>query len=313
MINQRIILPILFGIFTFLSSTSLYADQMDEDWVEQGSREEGLMMNNEIQNSTYKDPFKRGITRSPAFATFGSKKEVQYRLDDLRHLSDIQYYRVVSIIQDEEKSRVNILKLFEQGFYGDEYQAYYVRISGSTELQDMEILANNMKNNYYQSLNRNLIIRNIMHKDKTNFALEYGPFSNPEIALANCHYIKVFSMNSNLDCKKTIFRHFVSSEEVEEAESIATVSMSQFALLDIKNKPFEFDIEQLKNTSIDVMVDQPLGPHGFFITNINDMGVTVSGLNGDVIMIPTSTLPIPNKAMKPSAAISQGSPEAATN
>ena len=51
MINQRIILPILFGIFTFLSSTSLYADQMDEDWVEQGSREEGLMMNNEIQNS----------------------------------------------------------------------------------------------------------------------------------------------------------------------------------------------------------------------------------------------------------------------
>ena len=43
---------------------------------------------------------------------------------------------------------------------------------------------------------------------------------------------------------------------------------------------------------LEVKVDQLLGPHGFVITNINDDGISVTGLSGNAMFIPVSTFPI---------------------
>jgi hypothetical protein len=249
----------------------------------------------QTNNTTLKDPFKRGITRSPAYATFGSGDDnMQYRLDDLRHLTDLHHYRVVSIIQRDEAPRTKILKLFEQDFYGDEHEAFYVRLKSSLILEEMLVAAKTLEISYSQNLNRNIVIRNLNQKNTSSFALEYGPFSTIEMAVVNCYYVTAAVKGKQLDCGKSIHKHFVSDKENNKNKSIATLGLSQFALLALKAKPFDFDLNVLSKTTIEIMEDEPLGPNGFYITNINEMGVSVAGLNGDVLLIPVSTFPISN-------------------
>ena len=75
-------------------------------------------------------------------------------------------------------------------------------------------------------------------------------------------------------------------------QNTATVGLSQFALLDFKEKPYGFSLEKLKKMTLEVTVDQLLGPNGFVITNINDNGISVTGLSGNAMFIPVSTFPI---------------------
>ena len=44
--------------------------------------------------------------------------------------------------------------------------------------------------------------------------------------------------------------------------------------------------------TLEVTVDQLLGPHGFFITNISNDGISVTGISGNAMFIPVSTFPI---------------------
>lgn len=246
-----------------------------------------------INSTTFKDPFKRGVTRSPAYATFNDDaNDMQYRPDDLRHLTDLHFYRLASIIQRDEVPRTKILKLFEQDFYGDEHEAYYVRIKSATSPKDLMVVAKTLEVSYYKSLNRNIIIRNITEKNNSSYAIEYGPFPTIKMAVANCYYVATFVKNNELDCNQSIHKHFVSESENNKNKSFATVGLSQFGLLALKEKPFGFDLNVLSRITIEIMEGETLGPYGFYVTNINEMGVSVAGLNGDVFLIPVSTFPI---------------------
>ena len=253
-----------------------------------------------INTITIKDPFKTGVTRSPAYTTFNDDAEdIQYRPDDLRHLTDIQFYRLSSIIQMDEAPRTKILKLFDQDFSGDVYEAYYVRLKSATSLKELMVEAKTLEISHYKNLNRNIIIRNISEKNNSSYAMEYGSFPTIKLAVANCYYLAKFVKSLELDCNQSIHKHFVSDSEDDKNKSFAMVGLSQFGLLALKDKPYDFDINELSRITIKIMEGETLGPYGFYVANINEMGVSVAGLNGDVLLIPASTFPI-NIPPKPS-------------
>ena len=81
-----------------------FADGMLPEDLPQADMVDDSVIELDIENQQiYTDPFKRGVTRSPAYATFGEESASDSsRIDDLRHLQDLRYYRVVGIVADEE-------------------------------------------------------------------------------------------------------------------------------------------------------------------------------------------------------------------
>lgn len=308
------LLPILLATFY---SINLFADGMIEG--DTSLANEGLFMTPEvleIQNedaSTYNDPFKKGITRSPAYATFGIDNEmISTRLDDLRHLSDIRYYRVEGVVEDNEADRVKVLEISPEDLYGDEFQGYYVKIASGQDENKLKLQANNLKNNHQKALSKNLILRAVAVNNKQKYyQFEYGPFRTKELAGANCLYLKSVTKNKEINCNLA-YRNLVTDLELEMAQNSASLSLSQFALLDLKDKPFEFDLEKVKNMTLDVKVDESLGPMGFYVTNINEDGVYVTHLNGSTMLIPVTTFPVNLKQGNSTTTTQTTTPESQT-
>lgn len=280
----------LIGIFFVFTS---FADGMLPEDLPQTDMVDDSVIELDIENQQiYTDPFKRGVTRSPAYATFGEESASDSsRIDDLRHLQDLRYYRVVGIVADEELQMPKILELNPDDFFGDEHQGYYVKIQSKQDLGEIRTVAKNLMVNYNDDLNRYIIIRFNEKNTLSNYDLEYGPFRTKEITVAHCHYLAALTKNKNMNCSQ-VHQHFVSEQEQMATQNTATVGLSQFALLDFKEKPYDFSLEKLKKMTLEVTVDQLLGPHGFVITNINDNGISVTGLSGNAMFIPVSTFPI---------------------
>jgi len=280
-------------LITVFSVTTSFADGMLPEDLPQNNVVDDSIIDLHVDNQKiYTDPFKRGVTRSPAYATFGEKSfSDSRRIDDLRHLQDLRYYRVVGIVADEELQMPKILELNPDDFFGDEHQGYYVKIQSKQDLGEIRTVAKNLMVNYTDDLNRYIIIRFNEKNTLSNYDLEYGPFRTKEITVAHCHYLAALTKNKKMNCLQ-VHQHFVSDQERMATQNTATVGLSQFALLDFKEKPYEFSLEKLKKMTLEVTIDQFLGPHGFVITNINDNGISVTGLSGNAMFIPVSTFPI---------------------
>lgn len=296
--NKKLFNPIaIFFIFSMSVGMSLqvFADGMlDDEFTEEhmNPNDESAIELDYSGQGIYSDPFKKGITRSPAYATFGDDAGIDSsRVDDLRHLSDLRHYRVIGIVEDDESNRPAILELNPDDFYGDEHQAYYVKIDTKQDQLEINTAAKNILINHGRSLNRYLVVRFNANSTQNNYDLEYGPFRTKEIAAAHCYYVATILQKKDMECNNVHF-HYVSDQEKPITQNTATLGLSQFALLDIKEKPYEFDLNKLKNISIDVTVDELLGPYGFHITNINADGVSVTGLSGNAMFIPVSTFPV---------------------
>ena len=137
----------LIGVFFVLTSL---ADGMLPEDLPQSDMVDDSVINLDIDNQQiYTDPFKRGVTRSPAYATFGEESASDSRrIDDLRHLQDLRYYRVVGIVADEELQLPKILELNPDDFFGDEHQGYYVKIQSKQDLGEIRTVAKNLLVNY---------------------------------------------------------------------------------------------------------------------------------------------------------------------
>lgn len=296
MIHKRLTQTLFFTWILFISFY-IHADGMLEEDMPQSTDDmselDDSMIELDLDNQKiYSDPFKRGITRSPVYATFGEESNNDARrIDDMRHLLDLRYYRVVSLIEDNETDMPKILQLNPDDFFGDEHQGYYVKVDSNQDLSAIQTLAKNLMVNYKKDLNRYLIIRFNDKQTQNNYSLEYGPFRTKEITATHCHYLSALVKNKNISCDKILF-HFVSDQEVMAQQNTAIIGLSQFALLDIKDKPYGFSLEKLRKMTLEVTVDEMLGPYGFHVTNINEKGISVTGLSGDAMFIPVSTFPI---------------------
>lgn len=300
--NKKIIKQIgIFLIFTLLH-TPIFAEGMIEEEMKEpiDSENETAIELDFSGQGIYSDPFKKGVTRSPAYATFGDDLTAEsLRIDDLRHLTDLRHYRVIGIVEDEEMHVPAILELYPDDFFGDEHQAYYVKIETNSDQEAINTAAKNILVNHGQSLNRYLIVRINEQSTQKNYALEYGPFRTKEIAAAHCYYVATILQKKDMECHNVHF-HYVSDQEKPVQQNTASLGLSQFALLDIKEKSYDFNLEKLKKVSIDVTVDELLGPYGFHITNINADGVSVTGLSGNAMFIPVSTFPVGIENSSPS-------------
>ena len=296
MIHKRLT-QILFLTWIALISVQIHADGMLEEDMPMTAdgmpdSDESVIELDLDSQKIYADPFKRGITRSPVYATFGEESDNEARrIDDMRHLLDLRYYRVVSLVEDNETDMPKILELNPDDFFGDEHQGYYVKIDTHNDPSKIQTIAKNLMVNYKKDLNRYLIIRFNDNQTQDNYSLEYGPFRTKEITAAHCHYLVALVKNENLSCDKILF-HFVSDQEIMAQQNTAIIGLSQFALLDIKDKPYEFSLEKLRKMTLEITVDEMLGPHGFHVTNINEKGISVTGLSGNAMFIPVSTFPI---------------------
>ena len=115
--------------------------------------------------------------------------------------------------------------------------------------------------NYNDDLNRYIIIRFNEKNTLSNYDLEYGPLGRKKL-LSPIVIICCVTKNKNMNCSQ-VRQHFVSEQEQMATQNTATVGLSQFALLDFKEKPYDFSLEKLKKMTLEVTVDQLLGPHGF--------------------------------------------------
>ena len=296
------------GIFS--SMTSFADGMLPEDLPHDKAVDESVIELNINDQQIYSDPFKRGVTRSPAYATFGEElASDSSRIDDLRHLQDLRYYRVVGVVGDEELQMPKILELGPDDFFGDEHQGYYVKVQSKQDIADIRTVAKNLMVNYRKNLNRYLIIRFNEKNTLSTYNLEYGPFRTKEITVAHCHYLAALTKNEQMSCSQ-VHQRYVSDQEKMATQNTATVGLSQFALLDFKEKPYEFSLEKLKKMTLEVTIDQLLGPHGFVITHINEDGISVTGLSGNAMFIPVSTFPI---NIEGSSAVPPASPTPAGN
>jgi len=133
-------LSTLIGVSFIMTS---FADGMLPEDLPQTDMVDDSIIELDIDNQQiYTDPFKRGVTRSPAYATFGEESASDStRIDDLRHLQDLRYYRVVGIVADEEMQMPQILELNPDDFFGDEHQGFYVKIQSKQDLGEIRTVA----------------------------------------------------------------------------------------------------------------------------------------------------------------------------
>jgi len=271
----------------------------------------------QIPETSLKDPFSRGIKRSPEFGFVNERPDQNSsRLDDLRALSDFRYYRVMGI-SENEKQKDNVIDISDtKKFNGP--QAYYIELEVFKDAPKAKQYILDFQYSFKSNIRGYLINRKIIKDKKPSFSVEIGPFQNQYVAQANCSFIKSYTANAAMQCDN--FKKFtVSQNEKKLTPNSASLGLSQFALGDIASRNLGFDMQDLLEASIEVHEGEALGPYGFYIIEISKKGISLASLYGELAEIPGITLPI-NKSkdymskdiVTPSAVSGNGSNSSST-
>jgi hypothetical protein len=248
------------------------------------------MKKNQNLESNLKDPFSRGIKRSPEFGYVNERPEQNLnRQDDLRALSDFRYYRVMGISENEKQQDSFIDINDAKKINGP--QAYYIELESFKDASKAKQYILDFQYSFKSHIRGYLINRKIIKDKKPLFSVEIGPFQNLYLAQANCYFIKSYIASSSLQCEN--FPKFtVSKNEKKLMLNSTLLGLSQFALEDLNAKNLGFDIQDLTEANIEVNEGEALGPYGFYIIEITKKGIYLASIYGELAEIPGITFPI---------------------
>jgi hypothetical protein len=244
----------------------------------------------QMPETSLKDPFSRGIKRSPEFGFVNERPDQNAgRLDDLRSLSDFRYYRVMGI-SENEKQKDKVLEINDtKKIHGP--QAYYIELESFKDASKAKQYILDFQYSFRSNIRGYLINRKIIKDKKPSFSVEIGPFQNQFVAQAHCSFIKSYSFNAGMQCDN--FQKFtVSQDEKKLTTNSASLGLSQFALEDINSRNLGFDSQDLAEASIEVYEGEALGPYGFYVIEITKKGISLASMYGELAEIPGITLPI---------------------
>jgi hypothetical protein len=263
----------------------------------------------QIQETSLKDPFSRGIKRSPEFGFVNERPDQNSsRLDDLRALSDFRYYRVMGI-SENEKQKNRVIEINDnKKLHGP--QAYYIELESFKNESKAKQYILDFQYSFTSNFRGYLINRKIIKDKKPFFSIEIGPFQNQSVAQAHCSFIKFYIANAALQCE-TFPKFTVSQQEKKLIPNSASIGLSQFAVENISSMNLGFDMQDLAEASIDVSEGEALGPYGFYIIEITKKGISLASVYGELAEIPGITLPInksKDKVLKSNNSPSTGKP-----
>lgn len=262
-------------------------------------------------NAGMRDPFFRGLNRSPQYNSLRSGAISNYsRLDDLRMLQDVRYYRILSLYE-EAKSTADV-PLYQAKSKTTKTQNGFYLFLGTypaqwqARQQALDFIANNAL-----LINHSVLIRDSVKDKKKVFSLEYGPFKSLELAQATCFYILHNTSQFNLSCDQSE-KHPISNDNRLRKPNSATVGLSQAAILEYSRQAMGFDPTALSETSLLVREGELLGPQDFYVVRINHLGIHLASPNGEVATIPAVTLPIYVEALANERRAATGEPPASS-
>ena len=259
----------------------------------------------QIPETSLKDPFSRGIKRSPEFGYVNERPDQSLgRLDDLRALPDFRYYRVMGI-SENEKQKDNAIEIADnKKNYGP--QAYYIELESFKDASKAKQYVLDFRYSFKSNIRGYLINRKIIKDKKPLFSIEIGPFQNQYVAQAHCSFIKSITANSTLQCENFL-KFTVIQQEKKLIPNSASIGLSQFALEDISSRNLGFDMKDLAEASIEVSEGEALGPYGFYVIEITRKGISLASMYGELAEIPGITFPInKSKVLNPNNAPSPG-------
>lgn len=267
-------------------------------------------------NLSIRDPFSRGLVRSPKYGSISSDRLSEYsRNDDLRSLSDIRYYRILGLFVNQTDSNKNFISDLGPIKPGINPNGYYISLGSFNSLNLSKQSALDFLSLQASFVNR-IVSQHMATKNKRmNYQLQYGPFASLEFAKSSCLFLKSNSKQIDLDCENIIKRPMVDKEKSLPMNS-ASIGLSQAALVDYAQSAMSFDLNSIAETSVIVKEGERLGPQGFHIVRINHLGIYLASESGDIALIPPSTLPInlniktdiPSQAPKIDSIKSQSTP-----
>jgi hypothetical protein len=248
------------------------------------------MKKNQNGESNLKDPFSRGIKRSPEFGYVNERPEGHLsRQDDLRALSDFRYYRVMGI-SENEKQQDNFIDINDTKKINGP-QAYYIELESFKEASKAKQYILDFQYSFKSNIRGYLINRKIIKDKKSLFSVEIGPFQNQYVAQANCSFIKSYIASASLQCEN-FSKYTVSKNEKKLMPNSASLGLSQFALEDLNARNLGFDVQDLTEASLEVNEGEALGPYGFYIIQITKKGIYLASMYGELAEIPGITFPI---------------------
>jgi hypothetical protein len=244
----------------------------------------------QIPETSLKDPFSRGIKRSPEYGFVNERPDQNSsRLDDLRALSDFRYYRVMGISENEKQKNKVIEINDNKKLHGP--QAYYIELESFKDASKAKQYILDFQYSFTSNIKGYLINRKIIKDKKPSFSVEIGPFQNQYVAQAHCSFIKSYTANAAMQCE-AFSKFTVSQQEKKLTPNSASLGLSQFALEDISSRNLGFDMQDLAEASIEVSEGEALGPYGFYIIEITKKGISLASVYGELAEIPGITLPI---------------------
>jgi len=244
------------------------------------------------ESNFIKDPFSRGIRRSPQFGSLSDSSFLN-RPDDLRSLKDTRYYRVLGVFENENHSykkyiTINSLSESKKGILPS---AFYMTLGSYKKESDAKQEAIDFLSSYDDFINHYVIVRKINKDKKLSYDVEYGPFKTQVLARSNCLFINITLEKGDLKCD-VFAKHLVTENEKIAKKNVATVGLSQSAIIETTQNALGYDYSALVDATLQVHEDERIGPADFYIMRINQYGIYVANINGDVDLIPSYTLPV---------------------
>lgn len=263
-------------------------------------------------NNAIQDPFARGVLKPPQYGSnLDRTKSSNGRLDDIRSLNDLRYYRVLGIYENTDPSMHDVIEINASEKEGASYHAFYIALGSSSEKKLAQQLSKDFINTLTINLNRSVIIkaskdslqgfadREVNNKKKApekdiKYEVEYGPFNSPELASATCYFLKSKTNQFPLECDAIKKRLVYKSEKTKEMTGSATVGLSQTGLTAMKDPALAFSQKDLLDTVLTVYEGETLSAPDFFIVKINQYGIYLANKFDEVMLIPAVTFPVNN-------------------
>lgn len=256
------------------------------------------------------DPFARGISRSPSYGKNNDRTKLEYhRFDDFASLDDIRYYRVSSLIENLNTNNI-LLEINEKEIVenNEGFRGFYIPLGMYVNQKNGLQAGRDFITSQSLNLNKRVVLRAAIKKNKTSYFLEYGPFKNEDLATASCFFLKTKISQSKLDCNN-FNKRMVSSSEVIDKTNSAILALSQagfsyysqIPVSESKDNGLSFNPEDLKAISMEIKEDEPLGADDYYIVRINRLGVHLANKFNETTLIPAVTFPINNKSPAPNS------------
>ena len=245
----------------------------------------------EKESNQLLDPFNRGVSRPTQFDSNRIEDDVysNQRFDDMRSLNDHRYYRVSSL------NATNTFDVALNDTTGKDSQttfnAYFIALKTDPDKKNLLQYGQKIMLGYRDLLARDLSIKFSTHSAE-DFTLTYGPFKTRHLALAHCHFFTYATNAKDINCNQVLVEQSANPDTINIPSPEANLGLSQAGILFFSKSEMGFNVEDLINMNLAVSQDQPLGPKGYWVTKINNFGVYVASVYGDIALIPMNSIPV---------------------